>query len=635
METRQDFWELAKLVYYRLRNFVRDDVGHHLSLPAIRRWVNNHVYRTEIFFQKFGKSINHTIDTLTLLSAAWCIGNIIFQLGFQFEADTGERLVESNSVCIVGFGVVQILKLLNYWKSGSRMPITEIAYALLTWIYVVLSRSADFEYQSLLSHRYTINAVAALISVNEISRLGILILGRRTSPTMLFVGSFIFIIGVGTGLLMMPRCHEGELTVLQALFTSTSAVCVTGMSVVDMNSVFTPFGYVILLILIQLGGIGVMTFTCFFALSLSGKSSLSNRMVIRDLISAENMGDIFTTLKRIFYVTLMIEVVSAWLIYFELTRHNPEAERAELIFTSIFHAVSAFCNAGISNLEGGLHNPLTEGNRLLMMIIAATAFIGGVGFPLQSSIIDWVKHRFHRFAWRLFNRGSDRQFRARLINANSRIFFYAHTVLFVLGAGIYLVSEMHHSMRDFSWCDRLLHSSFMSVVSRSAGFDVGDINLFSPVTLMFIAILMWIGCSPLSTGGGVKVTTAAMMLLNLRCALKRKDDIEIFGRRIAPQSIQRAFATVVLSVAAVIVSAIVLKAVNPDISFTRLLFESNAALSTAGISYGLAQQMDDFSQSVLIADMFIGRIGILAFALCFFSPSEKQYYKYPTENIMI
>lgn len=638
MDYKRDPFALLKIVANRIRYRVSDGFAllrNSEWATRITRRTKNYVFRANIFIQRFGKRITRTIDTITIVAALWCLLNFIWQLGFEASTEITHNLLTSNRICISFFGVIQIFKLFNYLKSDSRIPIYEIAYAIINWAYIYLSHSETFAYYEILNHSYVVNCMAALIAVNEISRLGLATLSRRISPTILFIGSFLFIIALGTGLLMMPRCHTTNITFLEALFTSTASVCVTGIPIVDVPTTFTGFGQGVILLLIQIGGLGVMTFTCFFALSLNGRTSLQNRIVIRDLISVENMTDIFVTLKRIFYVTLIIEAFCAWLIYAHLSAHNPEADTYELIFTSVFHSVSAFCNAGVSNLDGGMQNPLMGNSRFLQLTIAFAAFIGGAGFPVQSNAINWLKHKIGVLFDRICGRYNGHNFRSRLINANSRIIFFSHVSLLFVGAAVYFFSEASHTMAGESFFGRIADSFFLSSISRSSGFSFVEMTGLSSVSLLAMAALMWVGCAPLSTGGGVKTTTLALLVLNLKNALIRKENIEVFGRRISGHSLRRAFATAFLSFVAIGISAVAMKMADPQVPLTQLLYDSNAALSTAGLAIGNVAELSHISQSILIADMFIGRIGVFAFLMCFFPTADKQYYKYPTEHITI
>ncbi len=639
MPQLQDPRELLKLFFLRLKTRIRDQIVMRRGndfFNEVKGFVNNCIYRAEFFFQRFGKRIMRTIDTLTILLSLWCIGNVVWQIGFISSEESMMMMVASNRFAIGFFGLVAIVKFSQYIGNGFRsIPPSEILYAVLTWLYIYLSRDETFTYHALFNHQYFVNAAAVLISITEISRLGISVLSRKTSPTLLFISSFVLIIAIGTGLLLMPRCHDVPVSFVEALFTATSSVCVTGLSVVDLTHTFNHFGMCIILILVQIGGLGVMTFTCFFALSLNGRSSIQNQIVIRDLVSVENMTDIFSTLKRILYVTVIVELASAWVIYWRLVRMNPDIAHDDLLFTAVFHAISAFCNAGISNLDGGLTNDIMAGNRLLQLTIAFTAFFGGMGFPLQSSAIDWTKHKLHGIVRRLRGKSHDGFFRARMVNVSSRLMFFVHMALLVVGMTFFFFTESSFSQSGESLFGRLSDSFLLSVVTRSSGFGAFDMSSLNPITLLIIAGLMWVGCAPLSTGGGVKVTTFALVLLNLRNALIRKENIEVFGRRISGQSIRRAFATVVVSIGAIMASTIILKILNPAVPLTVLMFDSNAALSTAGLTLGNAADLTLGSQLILISDMFVGRIGVLAFLTCFFRTSEKQYYQYPTENIMI
>lgn len=606
---------------------------------AARRVYGIALYRFRLLFQQFGTRVNQIVNTLTVAVAIWCIGNIIWQIGFSVDTLTADRLLTINKLSIAFFGVVQVFKIINYWKSGSRLPISEILYALATWAYVWLSYNIpDAEsWQNILNHRYVITVVAIVISINELSRLGITILGRRTSPTILFIGSFIVFIAIGTGLLLMPRCHVGELSFTDALFTATSSVCVSGLMVVEISDVFTHFGQAVILLLIQIGGIGVMTFTCFFALSLTGKASFQNRIVIKDLVSADSMTSILVTLKRIFYVTIIVEIIASWLIYSRLAPlMKDDYDVVDIVFTSIFHAVSSFCNCGISNVEGGLSNPLFVHSRGIQLIMAATIIFGGAGFPLQSSAIDWVKYKLRRILRRIFGLGlGDEHFRSRLINVNNRLMFYTHIGLVIFGTIVILLSELFFSHSDKSLLSLSADAFFLSVNSRTAGFGLTSVTAYAPITLMIVMLLMWIGCAPMSTGGGIKVTTFAVGALNLYNILRRRDNIEIFGRRISDASVSRACASMVITLLAIVILTISLKVTEPDIAVSKLLFESFSAICTGGMTMDLTPQFCTASRYILIIGMFVGRIGVLSFVLCFFSPAAKQFYKYPDENIMI
>lgn len=644
------------------------------------------------------RPVNMFVDIVTVIASFWCLGNIIWQIGFDTNAETTHNLLVANRNIIALFSAVQIYKLITYihasnfspiqtlgrtinarpfrhvarrslkvailillrkfyhllslrknWQRlkrlyrfmfvGNVVPLGEVAYSIATCLYYYYMPSLGIEmtgWEPLLYHRYTITVVVAIIAINELSRLSITILGRSTSQTSLFIGSFIIIILIGCGLLMMPKSHVGDLSFFEALFTATSAVCVNGLCIIDIPNQLTLFGQGILLLLIQVGGIGVMTFTCFFALSLTGKASLQNKFVIKDLVSADNMTDIFHMLKRIMVVTFSIEAVTAWFIFNYMESRVPEDVSVNtLIFYSVFHSISAFCNAGFSNLDGGMMNPLVAGMKPLQLIIAFTVILGGLGFPLQSAAIDWVKHHTKVFFYRLFNKNYSDIFRSRMINATNRIIFYTHIGLVILGMLIFLATESHFTQVDADTSTRLCDSFFLSVCARTAGFNIVDLTHLGPLTLLILTGLMWIGCAPLSTGGGIKVTTFAIFMLNIRSVLRRRNTIEAYGRQVTNESVFRAFAVIGLSGFFMLVCAILLKCFDPQIGMTRLMFEASSAVYTGGMTLDVTTNLSMASHVVLLLAMFIGRIGILSFALCFIDPAPKQYYSYPHENVNV
>lgn len=601
---------------------------------SLSEWLNSIQYKLLLWVQQFGKKADYVVNTVSVVVAVLAIGNVIWQIGFSFSADSAQWLITANKGLIVIYALILVYRLGASLIQTRRATTWQILYLVALWTYVLYDVSGtSLEW---LEYRYVVDAILVMAATYDVSTFGISFLTRKSSPTMLFAGSFVILIVIGTGLLLMPRCHYDDLTFLQALFTSTSALCVNGLSVVDVATGFTHFGQTIIIILVQVGGLGVMTFTCFFALSLSSKGSLHGSMVIKDIVSADNISDIFQTLKHIMYVTFIIEGLSIWVLYYYFRDAFPGASQHDVIFFAVFHGISAFCNAGISNIEGGLANPAIAHSNLLHITIAATVVFGGAGFPLQSAAIKWVKSRIVNITRRLTGRRPELgESHLRLINANNRLTFYTHMLLLLVGTLFFLVSEADHTQAGFTLTERVTGSFFTSACARTAGFTYTDMMSYSGPSVIILIVLMWIGCAPMSTGGGIKVTTFAIGVLNLRSVLTGRDSIEVFGRRISPVSVRKAFAAMTLSVVAIIISTILLKIAMPGVELTRLWFESFSALGTVGLTLDLTPELNTMAQLVIIVDMFIGRIGIMAFLLIFITPGPPQRYKYPLENIMI
>lgn len=601
---------------------------------GLREHLHAAQYKALLLVQQFGKRADYVVNTLSVLAAVLSLGNVIWQIGFNLSADSAQWLITANK-CLIGlYALIQIYRLGSSLIQTRRATTWQLAYMAALWTYVLYDPTGTS--LKWIGYRYVVDAVLVIAASYDVSTFGMSFLTRRSSPTMLFAGSFVIFIMLGTGLLLMPRCHYDDLTFLQALFTSTSALCVNGLSVVDVATGFTHFGQVVIITLVQIGGLGVMTFTCFFALSMSSKGSLHGSMVIKDIVSADNISDIFQTLKHIMYVTFIIEGLSIWVLYYYFRDAFPGSSQEDVIFFAIFHGISAFCNAGLSNIENGLCNPAICHSNLLHMTIAVTVVFGGAGFPVQSAAINWVKSHivnlFRRITGRRLELGD---YHIRLINASNRLTFYAHIILLLAGTLFFLISESGFSQSGQSLTDRLSGSFFMSACARTAGFTYFDLPTMAGPSAVFMMLLMWIGCAPMSTGGGIKVTTFAIGALNLRSVLLGRDSIEVFGRRISQTSINKAFAVMALSILVIMTSTVILKIIMPEVDTERLCFESFSALSTVGLSMDLTPSLSSAAQLVIIVDMFIGRIGIMAFLMIFITPGTPKRYKYPLENIMI
>ncbi|MCQ2216405.1 MAG: hypothetical protein MJZ31_10895 [Bacteroidales bacterium] len=629
---------------YRIKNNF-DDFRHAWSViydQYLQNVVNTVLLRFYTFLHHWGTIFDRAIDIISMLAAAVCFGDIAWQIGFEMTDEITETCVKINGWVIFTFGIVQLYKLLGYWRKPSKAPISEIVYAIITWSFLYFAGGHNLdkgelmpEWQQLLNNSWINGITALLISAYEISRQSLAILTRRFNPMLIFAGSFALIIFIGTGLFLMPKAHIGELSFIDALFTATSATCITGLSVIDVPTQLSFFGQLILVVLVQIGGLGVMSFTSFFALSVTGKASMQNRIIMKDLVSANNISDIFTTLKRIMYVTLILEAITAWCLYVQIGENMPMITEEDRIFYAVFHAIIAFCNAGFSCVPSELNDAFLINSRGIQWTLALTVVFGSAGFPLQSSAIDWVRHRFKVLFTKLFRKKNKLIFRPRLIDTSCRIMFWTHLILLVLATAVFMLTEINATQSEYGFWDRLTESFFLSINSRSCGMAVQDLNMMTPATIAIVIVLMWIGGAPLSTGGGIKVTTFALAMLNLRNTVLGKDHIQIFGRRISRQSIQKAMATIALSFISIIISYILLLTFEPDKMPTQILFEVVSALTTTGLSLGVTPDLSVASEVVLIINMFIGRIGLLAFMMCFITPKSELNVIYPTEGITI
>ena len=428
--------------------------------------------------------------------------------------------------------------------------------------------------------------------------------GLPLTPGRVFILSFVLLIVAGTLLLKTPNASTYGISWCDALFLSTSAVCVTGLAPFDIALELTFHGQCIVLILLQLGGLGVMSITYFFAYFFAGGLSLKNRFDFQDLFSEENIGQIGTVLAVIVGFTITAEAVGAAFIYFSSADLLEAAERP--VFFAVFHSISAFCNAGLSCVPGAMTDSRLCGNMAMISSVFTMSLIGGLGFPVIKNF------------WMFFTD----KLRARLRKRKAErvpVRLTTHTKI-VLAAtfGIFAFGFVAFFLLDWAGgTESLRRAFFLAGTSRTAGFDIAPTGELSSAAKMLLMVLMFIGGSPFSTAGGIKTTTFVVALLSLRQFVLGRRDLEVFGRRLNSDVANQALAIVLVGMIMVFVVATTLCALHPNISFEDLLFEAVSAFGTVGLSSGATAQLGDPAKYVLTAAMFIGRIGVLLFITSF------------------
>ena len=456
-----------------------------------------------------------------------------------------------------------------------------------------------------------------LFSFLNLSNGLVRLLGRRTNPSLILAVSFFVIILIGTGLLLLPRCTvEGVvLSWVDALFTSTSAVCVTGLVPVDVSATFTPMGLTVIILLIQVGGLGVMTLTSFFAMFFMGNTSLYNQLVVRDMVSSNSLGSLLSTLLYILGFTMVIEgagMVSIWLGIRGTLGMSLEEELA----FSAFHSISAFCNAGFSTLPGNLGNPMVmTGHNSLYISVSLLIILGGIGFPILVNFKDIVLYHLRRF-WKFVRTLKlDRHKKQHLYNLNTKIVLIVTLLLLVLGTLAVAAFEWNGSFAGMSVADKWTQAFFNATCPRTAGFSSVDLTSLSVQTILIYIFLMWIGGAAQSTAGGVKVNAFAVVVLNLIAVLRGTERVEVFGRELSHDSIRRSNATVVMSLGVLFLFIFVLSILEPKMSVMTLTFECVSALSTVGSSLNATPLLRDESKLLVALLMFVGRVGLITLML--------------------
>lgn len=455
---------------------------------------------------------------------------------------------------------------------------------------------------------------------------------RRTAlnPAQLFLISFVVIILGGTLLLSLPGATYEGIGLLDALFTATSAVCVTGLIVVDTATHFTFFGQSILLFLIQIGGLGILTFVSYFSYFFKGEISYEKQIAINQINSSGAIGKELGLLKNILIITLSIEAFSALLIFYNTdpTAFNSLSER---VFFSVFHAVSAFCNAGFSTLSESLMQGSFQFNYGLQLAIILTFVIGGLGFPIVSNIVSYLSYKT-KGVFSFFDKPN---YRPWVLTLNSRIALITTIVLTVGGTFVFFGLEKDGVLSSHSGFGKLVTALFGATTPRTAGFNTVDASHFRFPTLLLTMFLMWVGASPKSTGGGIKTSTLAIAILNILSLARGRERIELYRREIVEVTVKRAFAMISLSIIVIAIGVLGISAFEPDLTMIEIAFESVSAYSTTGLSMGITSSLSPISKFIIIILMFVGRVSALTVLIAIFRNVINQNYRYPKEEITI
>jgi Trk-type K+ transport system membrane component len=578
--------------------------------------------------RRFYKEIPLWISLITMLV-------VVYDFGFD-QSDTVSGLLEYLYVFTLIIGIVSTA-LRYYYQERHRWKVMVWDSMSVFFMFMVLlaiisgnAGGGDLWYFSLPSW---INTALFLVFLREFSALRIDYKRKLINPAQLFILSFLSIILIGSFLLMLPRATHYGISFIDALFTSTSAVCVTGLIVVDTATYFTRLGQSIIIVLIQVGGLGIMTFASYFSYFFRGGSSYENHFVVSALTQDKKIGEAFHILKVIILVTFLIESIGAVFIYFTLDKTLIPLV-SERIFFSVFHSISGFCNAGFSTLTHNLYEGGFRFNYSLHLILASLFIIGGLGFPIAYNLVKTLRQLIKVRVYSLLS-GKQFTYTPWLLNLNTRIVLITSLILTVSGTLLLFIFEYHNTLQEHGFVGKLITAFFSATSPRTAGFNTVDMALVSFPAIMIIFLLMWIGASPASTGGGIKTSTFAIATLNFLSLAKGKNRIEIFHREIADISVRRAFAIISLSLVVIGGGTFCIAFFDSEKDLLSIAFECFSAYSTVGLSVGVTSHLSTESKMVVIMMMFIGRVSMLTILIALLRQVDYKAYRYPTDEILI
>ena len=439
---------------------------------------------------------------------------------------------------------------------------------------------------------------------------------KRMSSARIIAAGYLILILIGTCLLMLPFASKGEPPrFADAMFTATSASCVTGLIVYDTFNQWTIFGQIVLIILIQIGGMGFMTIISLAALATGRKIGLKERSVLSESVNKPELGGIIRMVKKIATGTFICEGIGALLLS---TRFIPKMGLLQGIGNSAFLAISAFCNAGFDlNGKYGAYSSLCEFRSDPVVNITACLLIlsGGIGFMVWDDIVKYkLKFRSYRL--------------------HSKIALSMTAALTLIGTALFLIFEHNNTAAGLGFGEELLLALFNSVTPRTAGFNTVDTAALSPASTILTICYMFIGGSPGSTAGGMKVTTLAVLAANAVAAFRRREDPQLFKRRLEPSAVRNAAAILLLYLGLTFAGAAVISAAE-NLPLGACLYETASAAGTVGLTLGLTPQLGVLSQSILILLMYFGRVGGLTLIYAAFSGHDLTYARYPKEMITV
>ncbi len=437
----------------------------------------------------------------------------------------------------------------------------------------------------------------------------------RWTPTQILIATFALLILVGSFLLSLPFASRSEpLSYLDAVFTATSAVCVTGLIVVDTFTQFTFFGQLVIIILIQLGGLGLMTMTTMMAIFLGRKISIRSRMLMQETLNQFSLGGILRLTLAVGAVTLFFEGLGAIVL---TLRFLPEYGLPTAIWYGVFHSISAFCNAGFDLI--GQFRGLTPyvSDWVTNLVITTLIIMGGLGF---SVIADLFNHR--------------RGFNFSKLSLHTRIVLVMTAFLLISGTILLLAFEWNGVLAGMSGSDKVLGAYFQSVTTRTAGFNTLALGRMRDASIFLMIVLMFIGASPGSTGGGIKTATFATLVLMVVATVRGREDARIFGRQIPRDIVLRAM-TIVAIAFALVIGVTMLLSLTEQQPFLTVLFETVSAFATVGLSLGMTTQLTSIGRLVISFTMFAGRVGPMSLALAVAHARNNAAVRYPEDKVIV
>ena len=602
-----------------------------MSIQSIREKINLALYDSK-------ESVLNLFKIGSFLIASLILSLLIYQFGFKPSSWINEWIL----VAIKGSFVFYILKylvdILYSYEPNKLIKETWFEGLLLLLIVVDATSTLLFK-QSLL------NWLGQRVEIFQLENFYILFLqfyffilvgielGKasaqltfsKMSPPRMLIVSFLALILIGTGFLMMPEMTKNVeyMPFFEALFTSISASCVTGLIVVDTATYFTQKGHIIIMLLIQLGGLNIISFATLFALFSKKGLGIKHQTILQENFSSESLLSGKGLLRKIFLFSFFMEFIGMVLLYFTW---NPKLQFPfveDQFFYSLFHSISAFNNAGFSLFSNGLHEHLVQNSHSMHMVLAGLIFFGAVGFPVIEDLFN-----FERIKKSIKNPWVG-------LKLSTQISLYTSLILIAFGMIMFYFLEQQNTLNGMKMGGQLITSFFQSITARTAGFNTVDFSIIGTPMLLIFIFLMFIGASPGSTGGGIKTSTFTLIIYSAINTIRGQKKIEIGKRTISPELLHKAFSIFLFSASSIFLGIFVLSISDGEKGIMPIAFEIVSAFSTVGLSTGITADLTFVGKVVIMVCMFIGRIGTLTLAFALSSKQKSHNYTYPKAHLTV
>jgi trk system potassium uptake protein TrkH len=443
---------------------------------------------------------------------------------------------------------------------------------------------------------------------------------KHSSPGKILILALIGIIIFGTIALALPVCRTRSIALIDLVFTIVSTVCVTGLETVPLTA-FSQTGHTVILLLMQIGGLGLMTFS-FFIASLFLNLGMTSKLLAGQMFEFESWSKIKSFLVTIISVTLGMECIGALALYKSFATHMPTKQAA---FYAIFHSVSAFCNAGISLFDRNLAT--FSGDLSVLSIIASLVVAGGIGFIVWYEVAYGIKNLY---CWL-----RNKSYSLYTFSLHTKLVLLSSLFLILLGSLAIWSIERTEALKHLSPLGSWVNALFLSVSMRSAGFMITDVAALQHATLLVLLTLMMIGASPGSTGSGIKTTTFVLFCASVRAIIQNRDEVELYGRTIPQDQMQKVIGIITIALCWVVLATFALLVLEPKVPFVVIMVETISAFSTCGITMGITPFLTVLSKCILMATMMVGRIGMLTLVLSLRKRAQKHMYRFPEERVLL